>query len=88
MCFYRPKQTNCFLCWCPLIFDETYGEPVLAPETIVGDILHTGDGGVAQYSSGANFRIVLDNAVTVLNVQGRTKITRDKLATWKINDFV
>ena len=71
-----------------MIYDETYGEPVLELECIVGDILHTGDGGVAQYSAGSHFRIVLDNAVQVLNARGGTKVTREKLATWKINDFV
>ena len=30
--FYRPKQTNRLLFWCPLISDETYGEPVLEYE--------------------------------------------------------
>ena len=26
--FYRPNPTNRLIFWCPLIFDETYGEPV------------------------------------------------------------
>ena len=60
--FYRPSDSNRLTFWCELFFNVEYGDPVLTQERLVGDLLHTGDGGVCQYAGGSNFEFLLQHA--------------------------
>ena len=51
--------------------------PQLAANNILGDELHTGSGGVAQYAGGSNFAIIIENAEHTLHVRARNQ--RQKL---------
>ena len=62
---------TCIPEWCPLFFCRSYdNEPVLTAEQLIGDILHTGDGGTCQYTGGAIFSFIINNAAVVLHIQG------------------
>ena len=64
---------TCIPEWCPLFFCRSYdNEPVLTAEQLIGDILHTGDGGTCQYTGGAIFSFIINNASVVLHIQGGT----------------
>ena len=73
--FFRPSTQNRLNHWCPLVFDSSYSdEPVLDGSRLVGDVLHTTDGGVAQYSGGSTFQLILDNAVEALRIPAGPKV--------------
>ena len=73
--FYRPSTQNRLNHWCPLVFDTSYSdEPVLDGSRLVGDVLHTTDGGVSQYSAGFTFKLILDNAVQAFRVPAGPKV--------------
>ena len=63
--FYRPSKLNRLTFWCELFFNVEYGPPVLTQERLVGDLLHTGDGGVCQYAGGSNFEFLSRHAPAV-----------------------
>ena len=101
--FFRPNPHSRLTFWCPLIFDNCDiiddedkideednidEEPVLDGSHIVGDVLHTVDGGVAQYAGGSNYNLVLENAVMALKIAPGTKATVEKHAIDKINSML
>ena len=83
--FYRPKASNRLTFWCPLIFCTDFSsEPVLNPEHLVGDVLHTTDGGVSQYIGGAIFGVTIKHSEHVLGVKGNTAKVRHKAAAHRL----
>lgn len=84
--FFRPRKESRLVFWCPLIYDLQYQpEPTLNPTNLVHDILHTLDGGVAQYAGGAIFRFLIQHARIAFGVCARTKEAREKRAMKQIN---
>ena len=83
--FFRSKQCNRLIHWCPLVFDTTFGNPVLEGWRIVGDVLHTVDAGVAQYAGGSNFAFMLEHSSETLMVTKSTKAVMEKSAMDNIN---
>ena len=75
--FYRPSKHNRLIHWCPLLFDRSYAdEPCLKGSQLVHDVLHTADGGCAQYSAGVTFQLVFDNAPDALRVPVGPKVVK------------
>ena len=66
--FFRPAKENRLIFWCELFFNTEFGDPALGPDRIVGDLLHTGDGGVASFTGGTIFERLLHHAGPALGV--------------------
>ena len=67
--FFRPDPAGRLTHWFPLFFNTDYDDqPILEPERIVGDMLHTVDGRVCQYAGGAIFALLVEHAVPALGV--------------------
>ena len=70
--FFRPRANGRLNFLCPLTCCTDYSDvPQLAANNILGDELHTGSGGVAQYAGGCNFAIIIENAEHTLHVRAR-----------------
>ena len=76
--FFRPAPTSRLTSWCALYFCDDYGGgPLVEPGQLVGDILHTVDGGCAQYCGGAIFNLTIEHAECVLGAKASTnKVVR------------
>ena len=56
--FHRPTPQNRLVFWSPLLFkDESDDENPIEPEQLVGDVLHTIDGGCCQFAAGPIFKL-------------------------------
>ena len=56
--FHRPTEQNRLAFWSPLLFkDESDDENPVEPEQLVGDVLHTIDGGCCQFTAGPIFKL-------------------------------
>ena len=54
--FHRPNPQNGLVFWSPLLFkDESDDENPIEPEQLVGDVLHTIDGGVCQFAAAVSY---------------------------------
>ena len=90
--FFRPHDDARLRFWFPLVFDTDYGDPILNPANMLGDILHTVDAGCAQYCGGEVFKLFFEHAVPVLRVAPHANktvvekrcmnIINDNLQTW------
>ena len=73
--FFRPSPLNRLNHWCPLLYDLNYGvEYTLDGSCLIGDILHSVDGGVAQYAGGITFQLLLDNATAAFRIREGPKV--------------
>jgi hypothetical protein len=66
--FFKHNPDSRLTHWAPMFFCRRFGEPILEPGRIVGDLLHTVDGGVCQYAAGAIFSLLVKHAAPVLGV--------------------
>ena len=83
--FFRPSANNRLNFWCELLYCTDYGDPVLRGMHLVGDVLHTVDGGAKQYAGGANFKFILVHAEHTLGVHRAAQAVMETHAMRKIN---
>ena len=80
--FFRPRANGRLIFLCPLTCSTDYSDvPQLAANNILGDELHTGSGGVAQYAGGSNFATIIENAEHTLHVRARNQTKKTPTAT-------
>ena len=70
---------NRLVFWSPLLFkDESDDENPIEPEQLVGDVLHTIDGGVCQFAAGPIFKLfyTTPEVLSVSTLGRKEKVTR------------
>ena len=70
----------------PFLFDDAdHGPAILNPRNLLGDILHTTDGGVSQYAGGPNFKLLLVRADYVFGVAHANQKVMQQRAMLHVN---
>ena len=81
--FHRPTPQNRLVFWSPLLFkNESDDENPIEPEQIVGDVLHTIDGGCCQFAAGPIFKLFYTKPeVLSVSTWGRKKRVNIRVTT-------